>query len=165
MALNIIGVFILSFCLTATGLCAKELYTWTDGKGILHITDRPPPKNATTIHVTRYKPAATPAGKDDEVTDQEPSEESPEDQEGQEEEALTYGIVVKAKEEALEARAKAADAARKEKELLDRLGRNKKMRSRNQYKLRKAAEYTKTAQAAARSAEARAQEAEGGAEN
>ena len=36
-------------------LNAQKLYTWTDEKGVLHITDKPPPKSAKIKDVTTYK--------------------------------------------------------------------------------------------------------------
>jgi len=45
----------LLFFVTAE-LSADKLYTWTDEKGNLHITEDPPPKNAKTIKVMTYQP-------------------------------------------------------------------------------------------------------------
>jgi len=154
LTLSIIGIFILSLCFAATDSGAGKLYTWTDGKGALHITDKPPPGSATTIRVMEYKPAETPLETDGK-TGPKPPEGSPMDQE-EGKEAQPSKAAEKARQEALKAIAEAEDAARREKELLNRLGRNKKMQRRNRYKLRKAAEYTKAAEAEARSAEIRA---------
>ena len=43
--------------LAALNLNAQKLYTWTDGNGVLHITDQPPPKvkGVEDIEVIRYK--------------------------------------------------------------------------------------------------------------
>lgn len=43
--------------LATLNLNAQKLYTWTDGNGVLHITDRPPPntKGVEDIDVIRYK--------------------------------------------------------------------------------------------------------------
>jgi len=37
-------------------LSADKLYTWTDEKGNVHITEDPPPKNAKTVDVMTYQP-------------------------------------------------------------------------------------------------------------
>ena len=37
-------------------LSADKLYTWTDEKGNVHITQDPPPKNAKTTKVMTYQP-------------------------------------------------------------------------------------------------------------
>jgi wobble nucleotide-excising tRNase len=37
-----------------SGIYAEKLYTWTDQKGIIHITDTPPPQNASVKEVTPY---------------------------------------------------------------------------------------------------------------
>lgn len=39
----------------AAQLNAQKLYTWTDEKGVTHITDRPPPPNATVEGVIKFK--------------------------------------------------------------------------------------------------------------
>jgi len=45
----------LLFFVTAE-LSADKLYTWTDEKGNLHISETPPPKTARTKDVMTYKP-------------------------------------------------------------------------------------------------------------
>ena len=40
---------------SASYLNAQKLYTWTDEKGVLHITNQPPPKSAKVKDVTTYK--------------------------------------------------------------------------------------------------------------
>jgi hypothetical protein len=45
----------LLFFVTAE-LSADKLYTWTDEKGNVHITQDPPPKNAKTMKVMTYQP-------------------------------------------------------------------------------------------------------------
>jgi hypothetical protein len=37
-------------------LSADKLYTWTDEKGNVHISQDPPPKNAKTLKVMTYQP-------------------------------------------------------------------------------------------------------------
>ena len=46
---------LLLFFVTAD-LSADKLYTWTDEKGNLHITEHPPPQNAKTKDVMSYQP-------------------------------------------------------------------------------------------------------------
>jgi hypothetical protein len=36
-------------------LNAQNIYTWTDAKGVTHITDQPPPQNATVEDVVKFK--------------------------------------------------------------------------------------------------------------
>ena len=53
----LIGIpLILLFFVTTELLSADKLYTWTDEKGILHITEHMPPKNAKNMDVITYKP-------------------------------------------------------------------------------------------------------------
>ena len=47
-----IAVFILVS--GAYDICAQKLYTWTDAQGVTHITDDPPPQNASRESVTVY---------------------------------------------------------------------------------------------------------------
>ena len=47
---------ILLFFLFIPVLCSSaQLYKWKDSEGQLHITDTPPPQNASEVTVTRYK--------------------------------------------------------------------------------------------------------------
>ena len=39
----------------ASPLNAKKLYTWTDEKGVTHITDQPPPQSAEIKDVSTYR--------------------------------------------------------------------------------------------------------------
>lgn len=53
------GLIALVLCLLFSGIGEAgdaALYTWKDVQGNLHITDRPPPADATVIEVTRYQP-------------------------------------------------------------------------------------------------------------
>jgi hypothetical protein len=52
--LTVISMLLL-FLATAE-LSADKLYTWTDEKGNLHITEHPPPKAAKTKDVMTYQP-------------------------------------------------------------------------------------------------------------
>jgi hypothetical protein len=48
----VIAVFILAS--GAYDIGAQKLYTWTDAQGVTHITDDPPPRNASLENVTVY---------------------------------------------------------------------------------------------------------------
>ena len=50
------GIPLMLLFFVNTELSADKLYTWTDEKGNLHITETPPPKNARTKDVMTYKP-------------------------------------------------------------------------------------------------------------
>ncbi|MBW2515720.1 MAG: DUF4124 domain-containing protein, partial [Deltaproteobacteria bacterium] len=39
-----------------TEISADKVYTWTDAKGNLHVTQHPPPQNAKTKDVMNYQP-------------------------------------------------------------------------------------------------------------
>ena len=50
------GIAIILLFFATAELLADKLYTWTDEKGILHITEQPPPKNAKNMDVMTYQP-------------------------------------------------------------------------------------------------------------
>jgi hypothetical protein len=50
------GISLLLLSFVTAELSADKLYTWTDEKGNLHITEHPPPKNAKTMDVMTYQP-------------------------------------------------------------------------------------------------------------
>ena len=47
---------VLLFFLPVTGSNADKVYTWTDEKGVTHISETPPPPNATNRDVIEYVP-------------------------------------------------------------------------------------------------------------
>ena len=51
-----IGITTLLIFLVVSDLGADKLYTWTDEHGNLHITEKPPPENATLKNVMNYQP-------------------------------------------------------------------------------------------------------------
>jgi hypothetical protein len=52
----LMGIFLMLLFFVTVNLSADKLYTWTDEKGNLHITETPPPKTARTKDVMSYKP-------------------------------------------------------------------------------------------------------------
>ena len=50
------GITLILLFLANAELSADRLYTWTDAKGNLHITEHPPPKAAKTRDVMTYQP-------------------------------------------------------------------------------------------------------------
>ena len=46
---------VLTMSLTGAGLWAAEVYTWTDARGLTHITDRPPPPGVQVTAVAKDK--------------------------------------------------------------------------------------------------------------
>ena len=50
------GISMMLLLFVTAELSADKLYTWTDEKGNLHITQTPPPKTARTKDVMTYKP-------------------------------------------------------------------------------------------------------------
>ena len=143
----------------AVDLNAEKIYTWTDERGALHITNKPPPKNAELRDAIEYQSEPRNTSTEDGGR-QELSEGQPVESEGPQESPGIDARVEDARKEALESRTRAEEAARREEEYLNKLGRTKKMRKRNKYKLDKAAEYAKATEEQARLAEERAIEVE-----
>ena len=52
----LVGIILMLLFFVNTEVSADKLYTWTDAKGNLHITEHPPPQNAKTRDVMTYKP-------------------------------------------------------------------------------------------------------------
>jgi len=52
----IMGIPLMLLFFVTAELSADRLYTWTDEKGNLHITENPPPKNIKTKDVVTYQP-------------------------------------------------------------------------------------------------------------
>jgi len=52
----LMGIPLMLLFFVNTEVSADKLYTWTDAKGNLHITEHPPPKAAKTKEVMTYKP-------------------------------------------------------------------------------------------------------------
>ena len=52
----LMGISLMLLFFVTAELSADKLYTWTDEKGNLHITETPPPKAARTKAVMSYKP-------------------------------------------------------------------------------------------------------------
>lgn len=50
------GITLILLFLANAELSADRLYTWTDAKGNLHITEHPPPEASKTRDVMTYKP-------------------------------------------------------------------------------------------------------------
>jgi hypothetical protein len=159
----ILGALILFALQPAVDISAKSVYTWTDSDGALHITDRPPPKNANLRDTIKHLAApANPLPEDE--GPRELLEEPPADAGEQQEYQALKAMANEARKEALEARSRAEEAALNQKEYLNKVGRNKKMRRRNRYNLDKGAEYVKSTEEQARRAEQIASEAESKAE-
>jgi len=56
MKYGLIGISLMLMSFAAADLSADKLYTWTDAKGILHISKDPPPPTARTQNVMTYQP-------------------------------------------------------------------------------------------------------------
>jgi hypothetical protein len=129
-----IVIMIISLCVPV--LAAEKLYTWTDEKGITHITDTPPPKNGTLKDVLQYKPKT-----------EEEIREIQQKQATQRSNRKKENIVQnaqKAKETAKETKIQAAEAGKKAEEANQRaldfkkkVGFDKDRIKRNKYKIRK----------------------------
>ena len=149
---------ILSLCLTAN-IAADTVYTWTDEKGNLHITQEPPPKRAKIKETMDYQPPPPKADLESEDGKEIEAAAEPKKQELDE--------VQKARAEAEKAR-QAAEIAKDVAEEVTRMAReynesnnpDKVMQQAYELQMEKAIENAKAAEERARIAEEKAINAE-----
>jgi len=152
-----IGV-ILSFVMTAE-LAADKVYTWTDEKGNLHITQDPPPKKAELKETMDYEPR--PAKVDLESEGRPQTGAASERRKQKSDEARrARAEAEKAKEAADIASAKAEEATRMAEEYSKSNNPNRYMQQTYDYQMEQALEEVKAAEERARIAEEKAIDAE-----
>lgn len=152
-----IGV-ILSFVMTAE-LAADTVYTWTDEKGNLHITQEPPPNKAKIKETMDYQPQ--PAQADLESDDRkEIGAEAELKKQELDEIQKARAEAEKAQKEADRARGIAEETTRMAREYSESKNRNKVMLQTYEFQMEKAIEDAKAAEERARIAEEKAINAE-----
>lgn len=159
MKLLRLGLIIFFFLAVTGPLSADEVYTWTDKDGDLHITDEPPPQDATVRNVIKYKPQ--PEKEIQEIQRQQQMRENAVDRKRKLEEAQNLDLEAqKAAEEAKTARDKADAAVKDAKEYIDTHDRNQYMRRAYKYEMKKKAGEANTAVDRANAAAEKARKAE-----
>jgi hypothetical protein len=149
---------ILSFVMTAE-LAADTVYTWTDEKGNLHITQEPPPNKAKIKETMDYQPQ--PAKADLESDDRkEIGTEAELKKQELDEVQKARAEAEKARKEADRARGIAEEVTRMAKEYSESKNRNKVMQQTYEFQMEKAIEDAKAAEERARIAEEKAINAE-----
>ena len=150
---------LLLLCCVISEVFADQVYTWTDKDGNMHITAKPPPKNARVEDVLKYEPQPDKVVPDTEQPRDSDASAAPGEAESDEvRQART--TAEKARKEAEIARTKAEELTKAAEKYIETHNRNEYMRRAHQYKMRKAADDAKAAQAQARIAEEKAIEAE-----
>ena len=156
----LIGVVIAGlFAAASAELQAAEVYTWTDEKGNLHITQDPPPKKAKLKETMTYQPQSSTESLEIEGR-QKAADEAAAEKQKSDELLKARAEAEQARKEAEIAAAKAEEAARTAKEYIETHNRNQYMRRAYQYQMEKAAADAKAAQERAEAAKQRASEAE-----
>ena len=155
--ISIIAIFVI--ILLVSNLNAAKVYTWTDKKGNLHISEEPPPGNAKVKDVIDYKPKAD---KEAEASGTPPEEghDGPLIKRRQQEARSAREQAKEAAREAQAAQTKANQAVKKANEYINTHNRNQYMRRVHKYEMRKVAEDAKKAQEQARVATEKAHTAE-----
>jgi len=85
----------------------QRIYSWTDKEGTLHITDKPPPKNAERVNIYRVTPTGQSQQKDRGNTDLKAVDALQDYERLQEEKEEAEEKAEKARKKAIEARRKA----------------------------------------------------------
>jgi hypothetical protein len=153
------GLSLLLLCWTNSEVFADQVYTWTDKDGNMHITAKPPPKNARVEDILKYEPQPDKAVPDTEQPRDSEAAAAPGKPESDEvRRARTKAE--KAIKEAKIARTKAEELTKAAEKYIETHNRNEYMRRAHQYKMRKAADDAKAAQEQARIAEEKAIEAQ-----
>ena len=151
-------LIILSLAMTAE-LSADKVYTWTDEKGNLHITQDPPPKKAKLKETMDYQPLPAKADLESE-RQKEIGTEAELKKQTLDEAQKARAEAEEAKKEAEIARGVAEEVMRMAKEYSESKNRNKVMQQTYEYQMEKAIEEAKAAEERARIAEEKAINAE-----
>jgi uncharacterized membrane protein len=152
-------IAILVVALLVSNLNAAKVYTWTDEKGKLHISEEPPPKNTKVKDVIDYQPKAEKKiGESDAL--QEEGNAGPLVERKRQEARDAREQAEKATREAQAAQTKANQAVEKANEYISTHNRNQYMRRAHKYEMRKVSDEAKTAQEQARVATEKAHKAE-----
>jgi hypothetical protein len=149
---------ILSFVMTAE-LAADKVYTWTDEKGNLHITQDPPPKKAKLKETMDYQPQSAKADLESEDR-KEIGADAELQKQTSDEVQKARAEAEKARKDAEIARGIAEETTRMAKEYSESNNRNKVMQQTYEYQMEEAVEDAKAAEERARIAEEKAIDAE-----
>ena len=149
------------FCtiISFSHLNAAKIYTWTDAKGNLHMSEEPPPENAKIKDVVDYTPEAV-EGNETREGSSEQGQDSPWIERKQQEARDARKQAETAAREARAAQEKANQAVQKANEYISTHNRNQYMRRAYKYEMRKVADEAKAAQEQARVATEKALKAD-----
>jgi hypothetical protein len=123
----LIGVVIAGLFAASADLRAAEVYTWTDEKGNLHITQDPPPKKAKLKDTIIYEPQSAVKELETERR-QKTADEAAAEKQNSDELLKARAEAEQARKDAETAAAKAEEAARVAKEYIETHNRNQYMR-------------------------------------
>jgi len=158
MKLNIIltAVFLLLFLISPA--VAQQIYTWTDEKGVLHMTNEPPPKNVEVDNVIPYK-ERSPA-EERRIQRQQASQQQTHTKRRQQDELETVRRRARqAEEEAQEAILKADKVYQESLQTVDKFNKSRRKRKQFRKQIQRAKDEADAAQAEAKAAVERAEQA------
>jgi len=149
----VITIIVLIFSIS--NLSAAKVYTWTDEKGNLHISEEPPPENAKVKDVMDYEPKAEKEiGKSKQLEGSDARQEKgnvgPLVKRKRQDARDARESANKAVRDAQEAQTKANQAVKKANEYISTHNRNQYMRRVHKYEMRKVSDEAKAAQEQAR---------------
>jgi FtsZ-interacting cell division protein ZipA len=153
-----LAIAIILLCGWTSNVEAGQVYTWTDADGNLHITNSPPPKNATIKEVTPYtEKTREDIRQDQRLQEQEAIEDLQEKQEQQIEEAKREAR--QADQAAKQAVGRANKITQDNNAYIRRLGSTKEKRKQFRKKIQRLKQEAEAAQAQANAAIAEARQA------
>jgi len=151
-------VIILVFCAATVFGAERKIYTWTDERGNLHVTDEPPPTSAKVKEVETYQDQSVDeAGAIERELQQRQEQRQVEDL--QEEVAQAQRNAVEADQKAEQATERARELTREAQEYVRRFGNTPERRKQFKYKIQARKEMALAAQDAALEARALADQA------
>ena len=151
--LNTYLVIILVFCATTVFGAERNIYTWTDERGNLHVTDEPPPDSATVKEVETYRDQS--ADEAESIEQELQQREERRREEGlQDEVAQAQRNAAEAEQNAEKAMERARELTREAQEYVRRFGNTSERRQQFKYKIQARKEMALAAQDAALEARA-----------
>ena len=137
---------------------AQQIYTWTDEKGVLHMTNEPPPQNVKVDKVTPYKERSPAEERQIERRHKQQQQANIRRQQQDELEAVQLRAR-QAEEEAQEAIRKADDVYQQSLRTIEKYNNYKSRRKQFKKRIQKAKDEADAAQAEAKAAAERAKQA------
>jgi len=160
MKLINIAAAVLIVLLTGLDLHAGQIYQWTDANGVIHITNRTPPKDTRIEKVIRYKEKSSVDIELDQIRKEQKRRESL-NQQKLEESRQAAIKAKKAREEAETAQTQAQEAFKRADDYIDKVSvKRRRRRKKDRARVKKVVQEAKLAEARANEAIEKANQAQ-----